>query len=47
MAETSKFFGIGEAPELLIIWMLGELSIFKGFTCVMIQNCGSDEGIVG
>ena len=47
LAEMSKFFGIGGASELLIIWMFDELPIFKGSTCVVIQNYGSIKGIGG
>ncbi len=44
LAETSEFFGIGGAPELLIFWMLDELLIFKGFTHFMVENGSHNAG---
>ena len=36
LAETAKFFGVGGAPDLLVLWMLDKLVVFEGFSSVLI-----------
>ena len=47
LAETAEFFGIGGAPDVFVLGMLDELSIFQGFTGFMVEDCCGNEGIDG
>ena len=43
----TKFFGVGGAPEFLVLWMLDELSIFERLSCFVVEDCCGYEGIDG
>ena len=47
LAETTKLFGLGGAPDLLVLWMFDKLVVFKGLSSVVIQNGCGNEGIGG
>ena len=47
LAETAEFFSIGGAPDVFVLGMLDELSIFQGFTGFMVEDCCGNEGIDG
>ena len=39
LAEESNFVGVGLVPDILVLWMFAELSVFKVFPCFYIQHC--------
>ena len=36
LAEMTKFFGVGGAPDLLVLWMFDKLAVFEGLSSVAI-----------
>jgi hypothetical protein len=47
LAETAEFFSLGGAPDVFVLGMLDELTIFQGFTGFMVKDCCGYEGIDG
>ena len=47
LAETSEFFGVGGAPDVFVLGMFDELTVFKRFTRFVVEDCCGYEGIDG
>ena len=38
MAEAAQFVGVGVVPDLVEVWVLAELSVFKCLSCGFIED---------
>ena len=47
LAETAEFFSIGGAPDVFVLGMLDELTVFERFASLMVEDCCGNEGIDG